>query len=52
MFYSSLWTCTFSDLKMHRKQIVNTSNKQDKIKKTPSVIHRSINIFLPEIKKP
>lgn len=52
MFYSSLWKWTFSDLKMHRKPIVNTSKKQDKIKKTPLVVHRLINIFLSEIKKP
>lgn len=52
MFYSSLWTWAFTDLNMHRKQIVNTSNKQDKSKKNPLAVHRSINISLPEIKKP
>lgn len=52
MFYSTLWTWTFSDLKIHRKQFVNASNKKDKIKKIPLVVHRSINIFLPKMKKP
>lgn len=48
------WTSdwTYSDLKMYGKQMVNTSNKKDNIKKTPLVVHRSIHIFLPQIKRP
>lgn len=46
MFDINLQIWTLSDLKVYSKQIVNTSNKKDKIKKTTLVVHRSINIFL------